>query len=441
MMRIAVVGGGISGLGAAWLLSNQHHVTLFEANDYIGGHTNTVDVPGPGGTRVPIDTGFIVFNERNYPHLTGLLHTLEATTRASDMSFGFSDRKTGLEWAGDNLNTLFAQRRNLLNPRFIAMTLDILRFNRAGKRFLGQSGGEAMSLGEFLDQINAGQAVRERYLLPMAAAIWSCPPETMLHFPARRFLQFFDNHGLIDLTNRPLWQTVHNGGREYVRRMLPAINGDSHSSTPVRQVRRKGETVELFGDQGSLGEYDHVVLASHADQALAMLEEPSFWESTLLGSIRYQRNEAWLHRDPALMPRNRRVWSSWNYLAGNNQSQACVSYWMNRLQELQTDEQWFVTLNPPEPPADALVFRRMDYDHPVFDTGAMRAQDMLPQIQGRDRVWFCGSYWGYGFHEDALRSAVNIAAAFDIRPPWTLMDTLPEQPAETAPYPTDMETS
>lgn len=440
-MRIAVVGGGISGLAAAWLLSKRHEVTLFEANDYIGGHSNTVDVPGPGGTPVPVDTGFIVFNERNYPHLTGLLDVLGVSTRCSDMSFGFSHRQTGLEWAGDNLNTLFAQRRNLLNPRFIAMALDILRFNRAGKRFLQQRGGEAMSLGEFLQEIGAGSALRDRYLLPMAAAIWSCPPETMLDFPARRFLQFFDNHGLIDLNNRPQWQTVQNGSREYVRRMLPAISGGSHRGTPVRRVRRGVDTVELVGDQGSLGSFDHVVLASHADQALAMLEEPSFWEATLLGAIRYQRNEAWLHRDPRLMPRSRRVWSSWNYLAGNGQSQACVSYWMNRLQDLRTDEQWFVTLNPPEPPAESLVFRRMAYDHPVFDVGAMRAQDMLPQIQGQDRVWFCGSYWGYGFHEDALRSAVNLASAFEIQPLWQHPGTGPVNTVGTAPASVDMEMS
>ncbi|MCK8516617.1 FAD-dependent oxidoreductase [Methylonatrum kenyense] len=440
-MRIAVVGGGISGLSAAWLLSRRHEVMLFEANDYIGGHSNTVDVPGPGSTPVAVDTGFIVFNERNYPHLTGLLQTLGVVTRSSDMSFGFSDRRSGLEWAGDNLNSLFAQRRNLLNPGFIAMTLDILRFNRAGKRFLRMRGGDAMSLGEFLREIGAGSALRDHYLLPMAAAIWSCPPDTMLDFPARRFLHFFDNHGLIDLRNRPQWQTVLNGSREYVRRMRPAISGGSHCNTPVRRVRRKAGAVELFGDQGSLGEYDQVVLASHADQALAMIEEPGFWEAKLLGSIRYQRNEAWLHRDPGLMPSSGRVWSSWNYLAGNGQSQACVSYWMNRLQELQTNQQWFVTLNPPEPPAEALVFRRMDYDHPVFDMTAMRAQEMLPQIQGQDRIWFCGSYRGYGFHEDALRSAVEVAAAFDIHPPWQSNPNLAAAKPHREPADVQMETS
>ncbi len=418
-MRIAVVGGGVSGLGAAWLLSQRHDVTLFEANAYVGGHTNTVDAPGPDGSQIPIDTGFIVFNERNYPHLTGLLGTLGVATRESDMSFGFTDRRSGLEWAGDNLNTLFAQRRNLFNPRFLAMIRDILRFNRAGKRFLtDESGPGNMSLGEFLDRIGTGEAVRRRYLLPMAAAIWSCPPETMLDFPAHRFLRFFDNHGLIDLSNRPVWQTVLHGGREYVRKMLPDVSGPVHTDTPVRRVCRRQDTVVLRGDQGELGEFDHVVIASHADQTLAMLEQPNAREAELLGSIRYQRNEAWLHRDRKLMPRSRRVWSSWNYLAGNDQDHACVSYWMNRLQHLPTTEDWFVTLNPPEPPAPETVSRRMTYDHPVFDTAAMQAQTRLHEVQGRDRVWFCGSYCGYGFHEDGLRSAVDVAAAFDIAPPW-----------------------
>ncbi|QIT56659.1 FAD-dependent oxidoreductase [Aquisalimonas sp. 2447] len=415
--RIAVVGGGISGLGAAWLLSRRHSVTLFEGNDYVGGHSRTRDVPGRDGP-VPVDTGFIVYNERNYPHLSSLFRQLDVPTRDSDMSFAFRSADGGLEWAGDSVNKLFAQRRNLLSPSFLRMVGDILRFNRRARRFLADDSTGEPSLGEFLDAMNASSELRQQYLLPMAAAIWSCPPQDMLAFPARRFLQFFHNHGLLDVANRPQWRTVAGGAREYVRRMLPGITGGYHTRTPVRRISRVKEGVELFGDDGLLGRFDQVVVGAHADQTLAMLEQPSYWEERLLSAFRYQENIGWLHSDPQLMPRLRRVWASWNYQAGAQQQPASVTYWMNRLQGLDGVGDVFVSLNPESPPDESLVYERAVYDHPVFDGAAVRAQGMMEQIQGRDRIWFCGSYLGYGFHEDGLRSAVNVAGRLGVRPAW-----------------------
>jgi predicted NAD/FAD-binding protein len=417
--RIAVVGGGISGLGAAWLLSRRHHVSLLEAEDRVGGHTNTVDCPTRGDP-VPVDTGFIVYNEPNYPHLSALFRALQVPTHASDMSFAFSARDVDLEYAGDNLRTLFAQRRNLLRPAFWRMSTDILRFNRAANARLDEGIPGDITLGRLLDDLEMGEPFRRYYLLPMSAAIWSCPQDDMLGFPAERFLRFFRNHGLIQLADRPPWRTVTGGAREYVKRMLPAIP-QVLTGTPVRRIERRPDGAYVYGDAGLIGRFDAVVIGAHADQALAMLERPSFWERTLLGAFRYQENIAWLHGDPALMPRRRSVWSSWNHLTEDirdGRNPVAVSYWMNRLQPLSTDEDVFVTLNPPRPPAAEHAHRRIVYQHPVFDQAAIRAQRLLPRIQGRDRVWFCGSYQGYGFHEDGLRSAVEVARAFGVTPPW-----------------------
>ncbi|MBA1147804.1 FAD-dependent oxidoreductase [Ectothiorhodospiraceae bacterium WFHF3C12] len=427
--EIAVIGGGIAGLGSAWLLSRRYDVTLFERNDYIGGHSNTVDAPAGAGESTPVDTGFIVYNEPNYPHLSGLFRHLDVPTRASDMSFAFSCTEADVEYAGDNLNTLFAQRRNLLRPRFWRMAGDVLRFNADARRRLGAGMTEDLTLGAYLEGLGVSRAFMEHYLLPMSAAIWSCPQSRMLDFPAIRFLRFFEKHGLISLTNRPPWRTVRGGSREYVRRMTGGISRVV-SDTPVRRVVRGAEGVTLHGEQGLLGRFDEVVVAAHADEALAMLEAPTEDERRVLGGFRYQPNEAVLHTDPAAMPRRRSVWSSWNHLSegfdGNRP--VAVTYWMNRLQGLETREPLFVTLNPLSPPDPAKVIRRMTYDHPVFDLAACNAQRLLPTIQGRDRIWFAGSYAGYGFHEDALASAVRVASALGVSAPWQ------QQPEpETAP--------
>lgn len=418
--RIAVVGAGVAGIGAAWLLSKQHEVTLFEAADRLGGHSNTVVCNLPEG-EVPVDTGFIVYNEPNYPQLTALFRHLGQPTHDSDMSFAFAATDIDLEYAGSGLGTLFAQRRNLLRPRFWGMVRDILRFNREANARLESGKGHDQTLGDLLDELGMGDAFRRYYLLPMSAAIWSCPQDVMLRFPARSFLRFFYNHGLIQLRDRPQWQTVTGGSREYIKRMRDAIHA-IHTGTPVRSVKRLGEGVQLAGDHGELGEYDAVVMASHADQTLAMLDNPSADEKRLLGAFSYQDNDAYLHTDASLMPRRRSVWSSWNHLtakSADGKQPVSVTYWMNRLQNLPTQTDVLVTLNPLTAPDPAKVIRRESYAHPVFDQDAIAAQAALQDIQGVDRIWYCGSYHGYGFHEDAFGSAVRVAEQLGAPPPWS----------------------
>ncbi|RZU99176.1 NAD(P)/FAD-dependent oxidoreductase [Spiribacter vilamensis] len=418
--KIAVVGGGVAGLGAAWLLSQRDEVTLFEAADRLGGHSNTIACDLPEGS-IPVDTGFIVYNDPNYPQLKALFEHLDVPTQDSNMSFAFAATDIDLEYAGSGLGTLFAQRRNLVRPRFLGMVRDILRFNKAANERL-ESGeqGDDISLGELLDQLGMGEAFRRYYLLPMSAAIWSCPQDVMLAFPARSFLQFFRNHGLIQLKDRPQWRTVNGGSREYIQRMRPAI-AHIHTSTPVRSVRRTETGVRLAGKDGELGEFDEVVIAAHGDQTLAMLDAPHTEEANLLGAFGYQTNDAWLHTDPRLMPKRRAVWSSWNHLTTESvdgKRPVSVTYWMNRLQTLATETDVFVTLNPLETPEPETVMRRMRYDHPVFDQAAIDAQAGLPGIQGNDRIWYCGSYHGYGFHEDALASAIRVAGQLGAPAPW-----------------------
>ncbi|ABI57595.1 NAD(P)/FAD-dependent oxidoreductase [Alkalilimnicola ehrlichii MLHE-1] len=422
--HIAVVGGGVSGLTAAWLLSRRYRVTLFERNGYVGGHTHTVEAMLPEGA-VPVDTGFIVYNEPNYPGLTALFRHLGVPTRPSDMSFALSVLDEDIEWSGDNLGTLFARRRHLLSPRFLRMVVDILRFNRHARGYLRRGVPERLTLGDYLRERGLGRGFTDHYLLPMAAAIWSCPQASLHEFPLARFLRFFDQHGLIRLGNRPQWRTVQGGGREYVQRMLPALHA-YHINTPVRRVQRTTDGVTLFGDGGCLGHFDQVVLGGHADESLAMLAQPSDDEAALLGRFRYQSNEAVLHTDPALMPRRRAIWASWNHLTRRDEAgrqPVSVTYWMNRLQGLTTHRDLFVTLNPAIPVREEQVLRRMHYSHPVFDRDTHRAQQGLPRLQGRRHTWFCGSYFGYGFHEDGVQSAVRVAWGLGVAAPWATTTT------------------
>jgi predicted NAD/FAD-binding protein len=420
--RIAVVGAGVAGLGAAWLLARRHQVTLFERNSYIGGHTNTLMV-NEDGWPVQVDTGFIVYNEPNYPNLTALFAELGVQTRDSEMSFGVSVGDGELEYAGSSLGTLFAQRRNLGSARFLGMLADILRFNWICKRRLASGGFGGQTVGELFDELRLGHAFRHHYLLPMAAAIWSCPVSSMLAFPAASLARFYANHGLLNILDRPQWRTVTGGSRQYVEHMLASYRGDVFTDSPVSAVRRGDDGVELTLADGSTQCFDQVVLASHADESLALLEDASPTEQSLLSAFAYQANRAVLHSDVRLMPQRRAVWSSWNYLAESAgprlaDQQVSVTYWMNRLQGLDCQREYLVTLNPLQEPDPALVHADIEYQHPVFDSRAMAAQQRLASLQGKRGTWFCGSYFGYGFHEDALRSGVEVARGLGVDPGW-----------------------
>lgn len=418
-MKIAVVGAGISGLSAAWLLSRQHEVTLYEQEGRLGGHSNTVDVEIDGVSH-PVDTGFIVFNRDTYPNLCGLFSLLGVSIADSDMSFGVSLREPDIEWAGTNLASVFAQPANLARPRFWGMLQDILRFNSEVTERAANGSAEHISLGEFLVRHRYGDAFRDWYLLPMAAAIWSCPTQTMMSYPLATFARFCHNHGLLRVNDRPQWLTVRGGSREYVKRIAAALQ-DVRRASAVKGLQRVSDGV-LVQAAGVLERYDQVVLACHSDQALTLLgDTATASERRLLGAIRYQPNHAVLHTDTALLPRNRRVWSSWNYMAGAGAPDSrpvSVSYLMNRLQPLPFEQPVVVSLNPFIEPDPARVIARIDYAHPLFDGPAIDAQARLPEIQGRDRLWYCGAWTGYGFHEDGLASAVRVARHLSVDIPW-----------------------
>lgn len=417
--RIAVIGGGIAGLASAWLLSRRHRVTLFEAGDYVGGHTNTIDI-AVEGHRHPIDTGFLVFNDRTYPNLCALFACLGVASVESEMSFGVSLAEPEIEWAGSDLGTVFAQRSNLLRPAFLGMLSDILRFNRETTRMAAEGDAPPVSLGDYLAAGCYGSAFRDWYLLPMASAIWSCPTRTMLDYPLATFARFCHNHGLLQIFDRPRWRTVAGGGREYVRRILDELD-DVQVATPVLGVDRRPDGVWLRCRDGA-ERFDEVVFACHSDQTLAILGAgASLDERRILGAVKYQPNLALVHTDTALLPRRRKVWSAWNYLAGAgrpDERPVSVSYLINRLQPLPFETPVVVSLNPFTEPARDKLIRRIEYAHPVFDQAAVDAQAALPTIQGRQRSWFAGAWTGYGFHEDGLKSALVVARALGAEIPW-----------------------
>lgn len=427
--RIAVVGSGISGLSAAWLLSFEHDVTLFEAGATLGGHTNTVDVEVPdasGRTRpLAVDTGFIVFNDRNYPNLSALFEHLEVTWHPSNMTFSVSVDDGRLEYAGNGLGNVFAQRTNVFRPSFWRLIANIARFYRETGALDTAALDDATTLGDYLHQNGYPSAFVDGHLLPMVAAIWSCPAATAREYPLRSFLQFAQNHGLVQFRDRPNWLTVTGGARHYVEAMARTV-GRVETGTPVRRLRRDPAGVSVVTDRGQTERFDDVVVASHADQALAMLEQPTADEARLLGAFRYTVNRAYLHSDPLLMPKRRAAWAAWNYLERSREDRERAlfcSYWMNRLQGLETRDPLVVTLNPPTPPAPGTVLREMTYTHPVFDRGTQAAQARLWGLQGRDRIWFAGSYFGAGFHEDGLQAGLAVAEAIGgRRRPWQVPD-------------------
>ncbi len=414
--RLAVIGAGIAGLSAAWMLREAFEVTLYEAQPRAGGHADTQSVTIEG-QELAVDTGFIVCNDRNYPNLLGLFRSLGVAVQDTDMSFGVSIENGGLEYGGGTLGQLFAQKLNLARPRFWSMVRDILRFYREAPALL--EGSSTESLGDYLDRNRYGRPFAEDHILPMGAAIWSASVEGMRAFPARHFVRFFSNHGLLKLTDRPQWGTVTGGSRSYVAKVLADL-GDVRLGRPVLGVRRVEGGVRV---RDALGEeaFDHAVLACHADESLAMLENPTPAEESVLGAVRFQDNLAVLHTDASLMPRRRRVWSAWNYLSESTADHGravSLTYWMNSLQRLPVQTPVLVTLNPDRAPAAERTLLARQYRHPQFDAAAMRAQEMLPGLQGEGGLWFAGAWTGWGFHEDGIASAVRVAAQLGVVPPW-----------------------
>ncbi|WP_250152384.1 NAD(P)/FAD-dependent oxidoreductase [Ancylobacter radicis] len=413
-LNIAVVGSGISGLSAAWLLSQAHDVTLFEAEPRLGGHAHTRDAGG-----LAIDTGFIVYNTSTYPNLTALFAHLGVATEATDMSFAVSLDEGRLEYSGTSLAGLFAQKRNLVSPRYWSMLRDLLRFYREAP---GDAPGFDGTLAAYLDAKGYGEAFREDHLYPMAAAIWSTPAGEVGRYPFTAFTRFCENHGLLKITGRPIWRTVRGGSREYVKRLHGAMRGETVTHTPVAAIRRGPLGVEVVDRAGERRRFDEVVLACHADQALHLLEAPTPREREVLGAFRYSVNEAILHSHPGLMPVRRSAWAAWNYLTQRNRSAGLsVTYWMNKLQNLPASPPMFVTLNPVRTPHPASIHYSQTYRHPLFDTGAMAAQKQLWSLQGEGGVWFCGAYFGAGFHEDGLQAGLAVAEALGgVRRPWSV---------------------
>ncbi len=416
-MRVAIIGAGIAGLGCAWLLTRQgRQVTLFEANDYLGGHTHTIDVTLDGAT-APVDTGFLVYNDRTYPKLVALLDELGVASTPSTMTFSVRNDAAGVEWSGSDFNSLFAQPTNALRPEFWRMLVDVLRFNREATAMQRQGRAEAVTLGDFLDVRGYSAPFRDWYLLPMAAAIWSSSAREVLAFPLPTLIRFCHLHGLLGIFGRPQWRTVAGGGREYVARIAAQLT-DVRCSTPIRQIRRCGGYVEVDTPALAAERFDEIVIACHSDQALALLADASREEAALLGSVRFQANRVALHTDTRLMPKRRRAWSAWNHLAIDTaaaERPVAVSYWLNELQRLPFKTPLLCTLNPPfEPRAETLI-AEFEYSHPLVKSATITAQQKFAQLQGRRRTWYAGAWLGYGFHEDGIVSAHVVAQGIAAR--------------------------
>ncbi len=425
---VIIVGAGISGLAAAHALRDSARITLFEVSDYFGGHahTATVSLPAsPGsGERVAhgVDTGFLVYNDRTYPELIRLFAELDVATADSDMSFSVQATRPGggrLEWSGSSLATVFAQRRNLVDPRFLGMLADLLRFNRLTTRIAlaGTEGELAQPLGDFLDAHRFGPAFRDWYFLPMMACIWSCPTAQMLAFPVATMIRFCHNHGLIQIANRPQWRTVRGGSRPYVEKIVRGLS-EARLNTPVRRIERDADGVRIATDAGT-ETFDHLVLATHSDQALALLAEPSPDEAAVLGAIRYQPNHAVLHTDASVLPERPSAWAAWNYQRADGERESggvCLHYLLNKLQPLPWSQPVIVSLNPVREIARSEVMADYDYAHPVLDLAAIDAQSRVPALQGQRRTWFAGAWMGYGFHEDGLKA--GLAAARGLQAQW-----------------------
>ncbi|MBE1161939.1 NAD(P)/FAD-dependent oxidoreductase [Dyella acidiphila] len=407
-MRIAVIGSGIAGLASAYLLSRSQDVTLFEANDYLGGHTHTHDVQ-QDGQAYRIDTGFIVFNRAHYPLLSQLFDELRVESQATTMSFSVQNAATGLEYNAGTLGQLFCQRRNLWSPRFLGMVRDLMRFYREAPALLEQDRSN-QTLGDYLAEHRYGEAFRDDHLVPVASALWSSPSAQILSFPVRYLVQFMANHQMLQIADRPPWRVVQGGSNTYVTAMRKHWRVRERLACPVTSIRRHDNRVDVATPYGTEA-FDHIVLACHSDQALALLADASPAERDVLGAIRYQANDTVLHTDASLLPRRRKAWAAWNAYVPAGKDQACtVSYCMNLLQGVSSPRPFVVTLNRTEAIDPAHILRRMTYHHPVYDVAAVAAQKRKSEIQGRRRTWFAGAYWGWGFHEDGMRSAADVVA-------------------------------
>jgi predicted NAD/FAD-binding protein len=408
-MKIAIIGTGISGNVAAYYLNKEHDITVYEANDYLGGHTHTHNIKLEGKS-YPVDTGFIVFNYKTYPNFTGLLEELGVKEQLSKMSFGVKCEKTGLEYMGSTINSLFAQRRNIFRPSFWRMILDILRFNRQATDLL-EDASDDISLGEYLKREKFSQTFINYYLVPMAAAVWSADLNLMYQFPARYLIQFFHNHGLLSVTNRPDWYVIKGGSKTYVTALTESFKDKIKLSTPVTGVKRKKEAVIVSSAQGEES-YDAVFFACHSDQALRLLEQPTASEQQVLGAIKYQENEVLLHTDASILPKRKTAWAAWNYhLLEGDQGQVPVTYNMNILQGLDSEQTFCVTLNNSDAIDQTKVLKRLQYHHPIYTQESVAAQARQSEIN-TDRLYFCGAYWRYGFHEDGVVSALNALEKF-----------------------------
>jgi predicted NAD/FAD-binding protein len=424
MAKIAIVGTGISGLGSAYLLHRQHEITVYEKAPRIGGHSRTVTV-NYDGAEIAVDTGFIVFNQPNYPNLTGLFAHLGVPSHASDMTFAASIKDGWLEWGARDLNAVIGQRRNLLRPRFALMVRDVMTFNNLAEETVARHPG--LTLDGLIAHLGLGEWFRRYYLLPMSGAIWSCPPSEMMNFPAATLIRFFANHHLLSYSGQPQWRTVTGGAREYVRRLTAPFQDRIRVHCGAVSVTRLGHgpargKVQVRDSQGGSEIYDEVVMASHGDETLALLQDADARERAALSPFRYQKNVAVLHRDPGLMPRRKRCWASWVYNSDGDflRPKIGVTYWMNLLQGIDHSRPLFVSLNPTRAIPDERVFDRCEFDHPVFDTGAIAAQAEVAALQGQRGIWHAGAHLGHGFHEDGLASAVTVAQGLGAPIPWSL---------------------
>lgn len=410
-MRIAIIGAGISGLVSAYLLCRDHEVVVYEANDYIGGHTHTIDVDVEGRT-YPVDTGFIVFNEKTYPNFVKLLEHLGVSRQPSNMSFSVRCGKTGLEYSPTSLNSLFAQRRNLFRPSFYRMIADIFRFRKASETLI-QSSDHETTLSRYLDTMGYSKGFRDFFIIPMGSAIWSADPARFQDFQARSFAAFFHNHGFLNVRDKPPWFVVQGGSRQYVRKLIEPFQDNLRPGCPVQSVVRHGTHVDVKTRQGGVEEFDQCIIAAHSDQALSMLADPTESERAVLGALPYQENRTVLHTDASMLPVHRSCWASWNaYLPKEVHHGIMLTYYMNRLQSLRAPVDFCVTLNQEQAIDPGKVIRTMTYHHPIYTPRGFAAQKRFHEISGQNLTHFCGAYWGYGFHEDGVKSALAVCQSF-----------------------------